>query len=76
MLNRMLGILTYRTRMPWLLLVRLSIPLFLVVLAVATLLGAPPFWAAVTAAFATIAGQVVIDAVWRREHRSGPDPND
>jgi len=60
---------TYRTRAPWLMLVGFTIPVFAVVLIVAIVLGAAPFWAAVAAAMVTIAAQVVVDAIWRHRHR-------
>jgi hypothetical protein len=66
-------VLTYRTRVPRLLQLRFTIPLFVVVLILALLLGAALYWAAAAAALATIATEAVIDAVWRRRHRSVPD---
>jgi hypothetical protein len=65
--------LTYRTQTPWLMLLGFTIPVFVVVLVVAIVLGAAPFWAAVAAALVTIATQVVVDAIWRRRRSAIPD---
>lgn len=62
--------LGYRRQMPWLLLLRFTVPFFVVVLILGLLLGAAPFWAAVAAGLATILIEPVIDSVWRKRHRS------
>ena len=72
MSTRMRELLTYKTQTPWLTLMQFSVPVFVVVLILALLLGAAAFWAAAVAALLTIATQLVIDRVWRRRHRSGP----
>jgi hypothetical protein len=63
-------LLAYRTQAPWPLLLRFTVPVFMVVLVLALLLGAAPFWAAATAAIVTIAMEPAIDALWRRRHVS------
>jgi hypothetical protein len=72
MSTRMRGLLAYKTQTPWLVLMQFSVPVFVVVLILALVLGAAAFWAVAAAGLLTIATQVVIDRVWRRRHRSGP----
>jgi hypothetical protein len=57
-----------------LVLVKFSLPVFVIVLILGLLLGAG-FWAVVAASLVTIAAQVVIDGVWRRRHSSVLDPH-
>jgi uncharacterized membrane protein len=69
-------LLSYRTRTPWVVLMKFSIPVFVVGLVLASLLLGVGFWAVFAASLVTIAGQVVIDAVWRRRHSSVLDLHD
>jgi hypothetical protein len=62
--------------MPYAMLMRFAIPVFVVVLILALLLGAAPFWAAAAAALVTIASEVLIDAVWRRRHEAARDQHE
>ncbi len=73
MWNRVCKVISYRTQIRYGLLLRFAIPVFVVVLAVALLLGAAPFWATAAGALAAIATEVVVDAVWRRRHASVRD---
>jgi hypothetical protein len=72
MSTRVRGLLAYKTQTPWLALVQFSVPVFVVVLILALVLGATAFWAVAAAALLTIATQVVIDRAWRRRHGLGP----
>ncbi|MBV9804044.1 MAG: hypothetical protein JO130_12660 [Solirubrobacterales bacterium] len=52
-----------------------SVPVFVIVLILASLLLGAGFWAVFAAALVTIAAQVVIDGRWRRRRSSVPRPH-
>ncbi|MBV9415699.1 MAG: hypothetical protein JO363_12030 [Solirubrobacterales bacterium] len=54
---------------------KFSVPVFVIVLILASLLLGAGFWAVFAASLVTIAAQVVIDGVWRRRHSSLLDPH-
>jgi hypothetical protein len=73
MWNRVWKVLAHRTQTPWLVLLKFSIPVFVIVLILASLVLGAGFWAVFTASLVTIATQLVIDGVWRRRHSSALD---
>lgn len=75
MRNRLSKLLSHRTRTPWLVLMGFSVPVFVIVLILASLLLGAGFWAVFAAGLVTIAAQVVIDGLWRRRRSSVPRPH-